>query len=287
MTNLAKVQPAQEVASIEGGILAVIANACRDPSVDVEKMERLLAMQERVLERNAKSAFTAAKVAMRPELPEITMKGHIVIRDKNDPNKITQDTPFARFEDIHEAIMPVLTRHGFDLSYKNGLGPDGKVRVTTILTHIEGHSEDTYFDLPHDSSGSKNAVQAVGSSTSYAKRYGTLSILNIKVVGEDDNANSSEAHTVIEKAKDAPFPLGPAKNKTELKTLGRDLWRNVDGAQDGEDLDKLIDDGAALIAQLEKVMPSWLDGGRDGQGQTYEGLRDVIARKRRDFEYAQ
>lgn len=287
MTNLAKVKPAQEVATIEDGILAVIANACRDPSVDVEKMERLLAMQERVLERNAKSAFTAAKVAMRPELPEITMRGHIVIRDKNDPNKITQDTPFARFEDIHEAIMPVLTRHGFDLSYKNGLGPDGKVRVTTILTHIEGHSEDTYFDLPHDSSGSKNAVQAVGSSTSYAKRYGTLSILNIKVVGEDDNANSSEAHTVIEKAKDAPFPLGPAKNKTELKALGRDLWRNVDGAQDGEDLDKLIENGAALIAQLEKAMPSWLDGGRDGQGQTYEGLRDVIARKRRDFEYAQ
>lgn len=192
MNSVAKVnEQTGEVASIEGGILAVIANACRDPSVDVEKMERLLAMQERVLERNAKAAFTAAKVKMRPEIPEITMKGHIVIRDKNDSNKIIQDTPFARFEDIHEAVMPVLTRHGFDLSFKNGLAPDGKVRVTTILTHIDGHSEETHFDLPHDSSGSKNAVQAVGSSTSYAKRYGVLNILNIKVSGEDDDAREA------------------------------------------------------------------------------------------------
>src|SRR5690606_4825161 len=102
--------------------------------------------------------------------------------------KIIQETPFARFEDIHLAVMPILTRHGFDLSFRNGLSPEGKVRVTTILSHIGGHSEETYFDLPHDSSGSKNAVQAVGSSTSYAKRYGVLSILNIRVAGEDDDA---------------------------------------------------------------------------------------------------
>lgn len=286
MSNIAKVeQQAGEVATIEGGLLEVIARAARDPAVDIDKMERLLAMQERVLERNAKAAFTAAKVAMRPELPEITMKGHIVIRDKSDQNKIVQDTPFARFEDIHEAVTPVLTRHGFDLAFKNGLAPDGKVRVTTILTHIDGHSEDTYFDLPHDSSGSKNAVQAVGSSTSYAKRYGTLSILNIKVVGEDDNANSSEAHTVIEKAKDAPFPQGPAKNKTELKALGREFWRNVEGAEDTEALDLLLDDHRQLLGQLERAMPSWINGGRDAQGETYEGLRAVIERKRRDFQF--
>lgn len=281
MGELAKVGGA-EIVPVESGLTAVIERALSDPATDVNKLERLLAMQERVMERNAKSAFTVAKVAMRPELPEITMKGHIVIKKDG---KVTQDTPFARFEDIHEAIMPVLTLHGFDLSFKNGLAEDGKVRVTTILTHIEGHSEETYFDLPHDSSGSKNAVQAVGSSTSYAKRYGVLSILNIKVVGEDDNANSSESHTVHEKAKDAPFPQGPAKNKTELKALGRDLWRDVDGCEDSDQLEALLGSQKPLLDQLAIAMPSWLQGGRDGQGDTYEGLNAVIARKRRDFQF--
>lgn len=185
------------VTEYSGGLLEVIARAARDPSVDIDKLERLIAVQERVQAQQAKVAFTEAKLAMRPELPEITMRGHIIIRDKNDQTKITQDTPFARFEDIHAAVMPILTKYGFDLSFKNGLGPDGKVRVTTILDHRGGHSEETYFDLPHDSSGSKNAVQAVGSSTSYAKRYGVLSILNIRVAGEDDNATTAIAPAPI------------------------------------------------------------------------------------------
>lgn len=180
-------------------LMAVIIRAASDPAMDVDKVERLMAMHERAQARQAKLAFFDAKRAMRPALPVITMKGHIVIRDKNNPNNVIQDTAFARFEDIHEAIMPVLTEHGFELDFRNGMAPDGKVRVTTVLTHEAGHEETTYFDLPHDSSGSKNAVQAIGSSTSYAKRYGTLSILNIRVAGEDDDANTAIPDACISK----------------------------------------------------------------------------------------
>lgn len=195
--------PVADVRDISSGLLDVIARAARDPSVDIEKMERLFAMQERILERDAKIAFTEAKRAMRPELPIITQKGHIVIRDKNNQDKIIQDTPFAKFEDINEAVMPILTRHGFDLAFKNGLAPDGKVRVTTILSHVAGHSEDTHFDLPHDSSGSKNAVQAIGSSTSYAKRYGITAILNLTIAGEDDDGVKAGAPATLDDNQEA------------------------------------------------------------------------------------
>ena len=45
--------------------------------------------------------------------------------------------------------------------------------------HREGHSERTMMELPADTSGSKNAVQAVGSSTSYGKRYVASALLNL------------------------------------------------------------------------------------------------------------
>lgn len=184
-------KPAEnEPVEFGASLLAVISKAASDPAVDIDKMERLIAMHERIQARDAKLAFTEAKLAMRPALPEITMKGKIVIKDKNT-GAVTQETPFARFEDIHEAVTPILTEHGFDLAFRNGLSDEGKVRVTTILTHEQGHSEETYFDLVHDSSGSKNAVQAVGSSTSYAKRYGVLSILNLRVAGEDDDGHTA------------------------------------------------------------------------------------------------
>lgn len=189
MTELAKVE-SQTPAEYGAQLMDVIARAASDPNVDIDKMERLIALQERVEARQAKAEFTAAKVAMQPALPAIDQRGRIVIRDKNT-EEVKQETPFARFEDIHEAVMPVLTAHQFDLSFRNGLSDEGKVRVTTILSHVGGHSEETYFDLPHDSSGSKNAVQAVGSSTSYAKRYGVLSILNLRVCGEDDDASTA------------------------------------------------------------------------------------------------
>ena len=187
-------EPGQQVATVSdysSSLMEVIAKAARDPSVDVEKMERLFAMQERLQAREAKLAFIEGKLAMRPELPAITMRGSIIIRDKNNPDNIMQETPFAKFEDVQEAIEPVLLEHGFDLGFRNGLSDEGKVRVTTILTHREGHSEETYFDLPMDTSGSKNNVQAVGSSTSYAKRYGVISILNLRVMGQDDDGASA------------------------------------------------------------------------------------------------
>ena len=47
--------------------------------------------------------------------------------------------------------------------------------------------------LVHDSTGSKNAVQAVGSSTSYGKRYTAMALLNITTGGEDDDGTAAGA----------------------------------------------------------------------------------------------
>jgi len=260
-----------------GGLLAVIERAARDPSVDIDKMERLLAMQERVQQGRAKQAFTEAKIAMRPELPEVTMKGHIIIRDKQT-NVITQDTPFARFEDIHDAVVPVLSRHGFDLKFRNGLSADGKVQVTTILTHIDGHEETTDFVLPHDSSGSKNSVQAVGSSTSYGKRYGTLAILNIKVAGEDDDGEKAS----YKDTEGAPLSRtkldGPHASKTALKSAIQAIRVKVQQAATVAEINALLKAERPTIDQAERDWTSLLTG--DPRVPEDIGLRgDVEARR--------
>lgn len=261
-----------------GGLLAVIERAARDPNVDIDKMERLLSMQERVQERQAKQAFTEAKIAMRPELPEVTMKGHIVIRDKNDANKIIQDTPFARFEDIHDAVVPILTLHGFDLAFRNGLSPDGKVRITTILSHINGHSEETVFDLPHDGSGSKNSVQAVGSSTSYGKRYGVLSALNIKVAGEDDNGAAASYKDPTGEPMARTKLEGPHTSKSALKAAVQTIRYKVGSCQSVEDMNALLKAEKPTIDQAKRDWGALLTGLADLDEDV--GLRgDVEARR--------
>ena len=178
-------------------IMDIIGRAANDPSFDVNKFERLLEMHERITAKEAKAAYMAALVAMKPKLPVIDRKGRIEVREKTASGKrdgeITQSTGYARWEDIDEAITPILHDSGFALTFRSGVAQDGKITVTGVLGHSGGHSEETTITLPHDSSGSKNAVQAVGSSTSYGKRYTATLLLNIRTKGEDDDGEKGGA----------------------------------------------------------------------------------------------
>jgi ERF superfamily len=178
-------------------MLAMIERAARDPSVNIEKMERLFTMRAEMEARQARAAFAAALAAMQPELPTIDRKGKIKIEKSG---VVIQSTAYVLFEDINEAIRPVLAAHGFALTFKSGTTPEGKITVTGILSHSQGHSEDTTLVLMHDSSGSKNAVQAIGSSISYGKRYTAMMLLNITsraVPDADDDAKAAAGPAMV------------------------------------------------------------------------------------------
>lgn len=158
-------------------LMQVIARAASDPAVDIEKMERLLQMQERVMARAAQTAFSADFSMMQTEMPTITKEGEIKVQDQ-------VRSKYARFEDINEAIKPVMQKYGFSISFKVQTH-DNKIDVTGILMHRLGHREETTMTLSSDTSGSKNSVQAMGSSVSYGKRYTLMALLNITSKGED------------------------------------------------------------------------------------------------------
>jgi len=173
-------EQASAVGQESTAIISMIERAARDPSVDIDKMERLMLMQERIFDRNAKSAYSAALAQMQPELPAIKERGGI----KDRGGKV--QSTYALWEDINTAIKPVLAAHGFAISFRIS-HPEGCIAVTGVLSHKDGHSEETTIHLPHDGSGSKNAVQAVGSSTSYGKRYTASALLNLTSYGDDDD----------------------------------------------------------------------------------------------------
>lgn len=185
---VAEMHPAQPDAG--AALVQMIERAASNPAVDIDKMERLLEMHERVTIRQAKTAYSSALAEMQPNLPVISERGRIVVPGKGD--KDGHSTPYAKWEDINDAIRPVLHQHGFALSFRTGTAPDGRVTVTGVLSHRDGHSEETTMTLMHDSSGSKNAVQAIGSSTSYGKRYTAMALLNITTRGEDDDAETAD-----------------------------------------------------------------------------------------------
>lgn len=179
-----------------GAMVAMIERAARDPNVDVEKMERLFAMHERMEARQAAVAFNDALADMLDKLPVVGERG-------NAAGRYT----FALWEDINKAIKPILKEHGFALTFRTDF-TDG-IAVTGVLSHRLGHSESTTIKLPADPSGNKNAVQAVASSVSYGKRYTAGALLNLTSHGEDDDAYMADSgydptdwYTAIKDASD-------------------------------------------------------------------------------------
>lgn len=272
--NAVTKQSSQEVTDYSGGLLDVISRAARDPSVDIDKMERLIAMQERVQARDAEIAFSEAFSAMQPDLPAITKGGAIV-------HKGQTISEFAEWEDINKAITPVLSANGFSLSFKPAK-VDGQVAVTAILRHRLGYKDEATLPLPTDTSGAKNAVQSVGSTLSYGKRYAATLLLNLTTEGEDDDGSAAAPRNTYDPARDAPFPQGPAKNKSELKALCRDVWRDIEAVDDIGSLEDILTRNGTLLEQMKKALPDWWTGGR-AKDQTFEGLEHVIDRVRKDI----
>lgn len=185
------IQPAEAVSEATA-IIMMIERAASNKDVDIDKMERLLQMQERVIERRARTEYSAALAELQPLLPVVAERG-VISTDKGR----TVQSRYALWEDVNEAIRPHLAACGFALSFRTGRDQTGLITVTGVLSHRGGHSEETTLALPVDASGSKNSVQGVGSSLSYGKRYTAYALLNITTFGDDDDGQRAGAAATV------------------------------------------------------------------------------------------
>lgn len=247
-------QRAELTAPVQGGesaaLISMIERAARDPNVDIDKMERLYQMHERVNAQRAKSAYLASLAAMQPELPVIEKNGSISRRakDESGTKQAAKPTKYAKWEDVVEAIAPVLAKHGFSLSFR--IKQEQRVEVTAVLGHRDGHSEETSMSLGIDDSGAKNNLQGWGSSVSYGKRYTAFALLNIVARGEDDDGNKAEDKPSIATLADINKLIVDSKTdaKAILEHYSVETLEDLTGKQRDEIKSKLT----AKIAHMRK-----------------------------------
>lgn len=201
-------------------VLTMLERVLTAPNFDIDRAERLWAMQKEVRAEQAKAAFIAANSSMQGELPSIKKRGEI----KNNSGSV--QSKYALWEDVNDAIKPVLMKHGFALSFLvEQEGP--KITVTGILSHTDGHRETTSIVLAPDKTGAKNDVQAVGSAISYGKRYTAGALLNLTSHGEDDDGQragmqqDSDEH--MAKVADFEAAITGAADEVELRKIGGDI----------------------------------------------------------------
>jgi hypothetical protein len=163
-------------------IYQVLGDLARDPNVDVTRIAALMELQIKAEDRQAEKEFNAAFARLQPTLPRISKNGVI---DMGNKGKIY----FSKYEDLDSAIRHLYIAEGFSLSFISEPSDKGIVLVA-VLAHAAGHQKTSRLQLPPDAGAGRNALQALGSSLSYAKRYLTCDLFNIVTVDQDKDGTS-------------------------------------------------------------------------------------------------
>lgn len=169
---------------------------------DLAMLEKLMDLQQRWEEGEARKAFVAALSAFKAEPPTIIKNKHVGFATR-DGDRTEYD--HATLDQVCNAIAPALSKQG--LSHRWTIDQDNaQIRVTCVLTHVLGHSEKVALSGIADASGKKNPIQQVASTVTYLQRYTLLAITGLAASNDDD-------------AKGAGGDLISAEQKEELIRL--------------------------------------------------------------------
>lgn len=153
----------------------------------IEHLEKLMDLQERWEKNEARKAFYFAKAQFQKEKPIIPKSSKVKYESKST-GKITEYS-FAPLSDIQKAIDPKLAELGLSYDYKQK-EENGRITIFCILSHELGHSETTSLSAPADTSGNKNAIQSIGSTVSYLKRYTLTNAVGLSTEEDNDGQNT-------------------------------------------------------------------------------------------------
>jgi len=186
--------------------LALVERLSANKDVDVSKINAILDMQERVMNKQAEISFNQALSRLSGKLAEVR-----IVRTHGVSYKDVEAFKFAPYEVIDQAIRPLYTSEGFSLSFNSETREGGGAIITGTLSHIDGHSRKASLPLALDISGGKNNIQAMGSTISYGKRYTMGMLLNIVTVGEDDDALSAFEKITTDQAVEIDLLISEVK----------------------------------------------------------------------------
>jgi hypothetical protein len=160
------------------GVLMAIQSGAVTPE-HVEVASKMMDLYERNEKRQAEKDFSAALTELQGET--IRVQATKAVDVKNGVPRYT----FAPYEEIMRTVQPMLTRHGFSVTFDTKIDGDRLYSVCT-LTHKAGHSRSNQFAVRFTTPPGASAPQGDMSTKNYAKRGAFCDAVNISIDHDDD-----------------------------------------------------------------------------------------------------
>lgn len=230
MTGMVRQQSVQQLATVNASSPAGMLAYAMQSGASIAELRDLYALKQEWDRDEARKAYHLALSDFKAEPLSITKDRTVTYPGKD--GKTGTSFRHATLGNVVATIAPALGRHR--LSHSWGVKRDGeRIYVTCKLTHALGHSEEITLDGALDTSGSKNNIQAVGSTITYLERYTLLAITGLATEDQDDDGRSSEAATGPSTITEEQA----AKLQDALEATGRNLqkfkeWLQVESLTD-------------------------------------------------------
>lgn len=154
-----------------------------EQNADLDKLEKLMDLQARWEENEARKASVVAMNAFKKNPPDI-IKNQTVSFGKGDN---TTSYNHADLYEVTNKIGQALSEHGIVHDWATDHLDGGIIRVTCTLTHEQGHSKSNYMQSSADQSGGKNNIQAIASAITYLQRYTLLAAVGLATQEQDND----------------------------------------------------------------------------------------------------
>jgi hypothetical protein len=163
-----------------------------------ESLEKLVALAERMADRQAAQEFNTAMAAFKAACPPV------VRRAENGQFKVTrngvqQNRRYASMEDIEATIRKPLGDAGLSYRWSSATFDKGQMTLSCVVSHIGGHSVESAVSLPTASSAGCSEIQKIGAAMTYAQRYSLVQALGLTSCDEDNDGNEDPTNTISEK----------------------------------------------------------------------------------------
>jgi hypothetical protein len=161
---------------------AMLLNIAIEKGAELDKLEKLMDLQVKWEANQARKAYTEAMAAFKANPPDI----------EKDKTVAYGNTKYnhATLANVTDKINAALSQHGLSASWVTQQADKG-ITVVCRITHVLGHYEETSLTAPADTSGAKNAIQAIGSTISYLQRYTILALTGLATRDMDNDGQET------------------------------------------------------------------------------------------------
>ena len=215
-------EPKNEIQKLEQASPNEMIRLAIEGNADLEKLEKLLDLQERYERNEARKAFSSDFSVVQANITA-------VVKKESNPQTHSK---YAGLDSVLETSKPVYTAQGFSIIFYEGkTDVEENVRVCADVLHKAGHKETYHLDVPLGGVGIKGIVNmtkihAKATSVTYGRRYLLCMIWNIPTQ-DDDGAGADE--------KPPTLPELTNQNKKVLDAICAKLKKSL---PDNKDVDR-------------------------------------------------